>query len=72
MNSLLFFIFLSLNLVLSNTTTGTVVKMKLMSAKMLRNITSNQKVILKNDDAIIISEHLTGMSQVLTRYILVQ
>ena len=46
--------------------------MKLMSAKMLRNITSNQKVILKNDDAIIISEHLTGMSQVLTRYILVQ
>ena len=70
MNALLLFIFLSFNLVSINKTLGTVGKMQLMSAKMLRNISSNQKVILKN--AVIISEQLTRISQVLTRYILIQ
>ena len=66
MNScLLLFIFLSLNLVSSNTATGTVVKMKLMSAKILRNISSNQNLTLKND-LVIISEQLSEISQVLT------
>ena len=65
MNScLLLFIFLSLNLVSSNTATGTVVKMKLMSAKILRNISSNQNLTLKND-LVIISEQLSEISQVL-------
>ena len=50
-------------MVSSNKTLGTVGKMQLMSAKMLRNISSNQKVILKND--VIISEQLTKISQVL-------
>ena len=69
MNSLLLFILLSLNLVSSTTIAGTVVKMKLMSSKMLRNISSNQKEILKNDDVVIISEKIKpmGMGQVLTR-----
>ena len=65
MNScLLLFIFLSFNMVSSNKTLGTVGKMQLMSATMLRNINSNQKVIMKN--AVIISEQLTRISQVLT------
>ena len=63
MNALLLFIFLSFKMVSSNKTLGTVGKMQLMSAKMLKNITSNQKVILKN--AVIISEQLTRISQVL-------
>ena len=63
MNALLLFIFLSFKMVSSNKTLGTVGKMQLMSAKMLRNISSNQKVILKND--VIISEQLTKISQVL-------
>ena len=63
MNALLLFIFLSFKMVSSNKTLGTVGKMQLMSAKMLRNISSNQKVILKN--AVIISEQLTRISQVL-------
>ena len=73
MNSLLLFILLSLNLVSSTTIAGTVVKMKLMSSKMLRNISSNQKEILKNDDVVIISEKIKpmGMGQVLTRNILI-
>ena len=70
MNALLLFIFLSFKLVSSNKTLETVGKMQLMSAKMLRNISSNQKVILKN--AVIISEQQTIISQVLTRYILIQ
>ena len=72
MNYLLLFIFLSLNLVSSNMTTGTVVEMKLMSAKMLRNTSSNQNTPLKNDNVVIISEQLTGISQVLIFYILIQ
>ena len=73
MNSLLLFILLSFNLVSSTTIAGTVVKMKLMSSKMLRNISSNQKEILKNDDVVIISEKIKpmGMGQVLTRNILI-
>ena len=63
MNALLLFIFLSFKMVSSNKTLGTVGKMQLMSAKMLRNISSNQKVILKND--VLISEQLTKISQVL-------
>ena len=63
MNALLLFIFLSFKMVSSNKTLGTVGKMQLMSATMLRNISSNQKVILKN--AVIISEQLTRISQVL-------
>ena len=70
MNALLLFIFLSFKMVSSNKTLETVGKMQLMSAKMLKNITLNQKVILKN--AVIISEQLTRISQVLTRYILIQ
>ena len=70
MNALLLFIFLSFKLVSSNKTLETVGKMQLMSAKMLKNITLNQKVILKN--AVIISVQLTRFSQVLTRYILIQ
>ena len=53
-------------------TTGTVVEMKLMSAKMLRNTSSNQNTPLKNDNVVIISEQLTGISQVLIFYILIQ
>ena len=70
MNALLLFIFLSFKMVSSNKTLGTVGKMQLMSATMLRNINSNQKVILKN--GVIISEQLTRISQVLTHYILIQ
>ena len=63
MNALLLFIFLSFKLVSSNKTLETVGKMQLMSAKMLKNITLNQKVILKN--AVIISEQQTKFNKVL-------
>ena len=71
MNSLLLSILLLLNLVLSSVNMSA---MQLMPANMLRNINSNQNFKLKNDDMVIISEQikLTGIAQVLTRYMLIK
>ena len=68
MNSILLFTFLTFDLISSTLTTVTMAKIKLMSAKMLGNISSNEKGIFMNDDGVKISEQgkLTGISRVLT------